>query len=196
MMTKIVCPKCGREVRLDGASRSGSCRACGTSYSLGGAASLDAAEPRSAVSGDGGSVRVSAPWHRSGIYPAPSVAAPKKESDGQKVKEKKDASSDIGAVGAASVGAAAVGAAMAGALGVAKEGARIAAEERAAAEADARSAAEKRAAAEADARSAAEQKAAAEADARSAAEQNTIQRLTNIKKKPTEFSVGYFFKTL
>ncbi|MBR6546067.1 MAG: hypothetical protein IKT72_03960, partial [Clostridia bacterium] len=170
MMTKIVCPKCGREVRLDGASRSGSCRACGTSYSLGGAASLDAAEPRSAVSG-GGSVRVSAPWHRSGIYPAPPAAALKKEGDGQKVKEKKDASSDVGAVGAASVGAAAVGAAMAGALGVAKEGARIAAEERAAAEADARSAAEKRAAAEADARSAAEQKAAAEADARSAAEQ-------------------------
>ena len=171
MMTKIVCPKCGREVRLDGASRSGSCRACGTSYSLGGAAPLDAAEPRSAVSGGGGSARVSAPWHRSGIYPAPSAAALKKESDGQKVKEMKDASSDVGAVGAASVGAAAVGAAMAGALGVAKEGARIAAEERAAAEADARSAAEKRAAAEADARSAAERKAAAEADARSAAEQ-------------------------
>ena len=171
MMTKIVCPKCGREVRLDGASRSGSCRACGTSYSLGGAAPIDAAEPRSAVSGGGGSVRVSAPWHRSGIYPAPSVAALKKESDGQKVKEKKDASSDVGAVGAASVGAAAVGAAMAGALGVAKEGARSAAEERAAAEADARSAAEKRAAAEADARSAAEKRAAAEADARSAAEQ-------------------------
>ena len=171
MMTKIVCPKCGREVRLDGASRSGSCRACGTSYSLGGAAPIDAAEPRSAVSGGGGSVRVSAPWHRSGIYPAPSAAALKKESDGQKVKEKKDASSDVGTVGAASVGAAAVGAAVAGALGVAKEGARSAAEERAAAEADARSAAEKRAAAEAEARSAAEQKAAAEAEARIAAEE-------------------------
>lgn len=67
MMTKIVCPKCGREVRLDPSSRSGSCGRCGLSYSLGGTAAIGGASLPSAVSQSADTTAVAAPWHRAGI---------------------------------------------------------------------------------------------------------------------------------
>ena len=75
--TKIVCPKCGRDVKIDAASRGGRCSSCDLSYSLGGAVSLGAPEALSDRAQDvGSSTASSAPWHKAGIKsPYTSVGA-------------------------------------------------------------------------------------------------------------------------
>ena len=128
-MTKIVCPKCGREVKLDVSSRSGSCGSCGGSYSLGGAVAIDAKLPSALPQSNDTEVK-SAPWHKAGIASpyAGLASAPKNnvklkaELDAEakakaeaearaEAEEKARADAAAAAAAAAVVSAAAVGAA-------------------------------------------------------------------------------------
>ncbi len=170
MMTKIVCPKCGREVRLDGASRSGSCRSCGLSYSLGGAAMLDRAPLPSALPKSAETTRVSAPWHKAGIIPSHSAGAGAVKNN---VKLRSELEAEAKERARVEAEEKARAEAEEKARAEAEEKARAEAEERAKTEAEEKARAEERAKSEADerARADAEAKAKAEADEKARAEE-------------------------